>query len=698
VTLTPGARLGRYEVLGLLSIGGMAEVYLARVAGLAGFEKLVALKRMLPHLTIQPGFVEMFLAEARLAAMLDHPNVAQVHDIGEDTGNYYYAMELIRGADLRQLMKAQSKVSGGVPLHCAIAIGLGMCAGLEHAHELRDHLGQPLGVVHRDVSLSNVMVSYDGTVKITDFGVAKLTSNDARTRTGTLKGKIGYMSPEQCRGEQLDRRSDVFAIGIILYELVTGRRLFRPDGSEFAILQKIIREDATPPSQYRPDLPAGLEAIIMLALQRDRRLRYQTARDMQRDLEALAREQRLPASPIELGEYVRSLVPQKPLQIESSRRNQNTRSKIEVPSGLWGHQTDDDFGLPVAEATSQDDLRATPGLGAPAIPDSVPTRKPSHRPPITMPMRALDKHKVAIALLGAALAGVFFAIVGVLALRGTEPAPPPPGPTVAVNVSPSTPTAAPAAAARPRETHAAAAPRIANGIEDALLAVDPGQPLETDMPSRPARAVRAVSDDHRDARRPREDERRPARVPARAAAPQRQARIAADPNPTPAPEPAPPPAAEPPPIDAGVRPAATEPPIDAAPPAPRPVAPKPTPAPPTRVDPGSMDAVAAIASVDVSGPIQDSEIRRGLSRVTGAFRECYRDAARAAKKTPAGKVKLSFQIDETRAARKIQASGAPLPGLGSCIEDAAGSIRTRIAPDVGNAQVKVTITFDPTGS
>jgi len=228
--LPGGTLLGRYEVIRLLSVGGMAEIYLARTEGVGRFEKRVVLKRMLPHFAIQPDYVRMFLAEARLAARLEHPNIVSVHDIGEETGNYHYAMEYVRGGDLRDLLRATARSGEMVPLGVAIGITLGVCAGLDHAHNAVDPDGRSLEVVHRDVSLSNVLVSFEGAVKVTDFGVAKMDEADRRTRTGTLKGKVAYMSPEQCRGLALDRRSDVFAIGILLYELVTCRRLFGGGG------------------------------------------------------------------------------------------------------------------------------------------------------------------------------------------------------------------------------------------------------------------------------------------------------------------------------------------------------------------------------------------------------------------------------------------------------------------------------------
>ncbi|MBZ0235902.1 MAG: serine/threonine protein kinase, partial [Deltaproteobacteria bacterium] len=305
--LPAGTLLGRYEVIRLLSVGGMAEIYLARTEGVGRFEKRVVLKRMLPHFAIQPDYVRMFLAEARLAAKLEHPNIVSVHDIGEETGNYHYAMEYVRGGDLRDLLRATARSGELVPLGVAIGIALGVCAGLDHAHNATDADGRSLEVVHRDVSLSNVLVSFDGAVKVTDFGVAKMDEADRRTRTGTLKGKVAYMSPEQCRGLALDRRSDVFAIGILLYELVTCRRLFG-GGGELVTLQRIVREDAPPASRHRAGCPAALDEILARALARDRNQRYASARELGRDLEALARTERLATSPSEISTFVTQMI------------------------------------------------------------------------------------------------------------------------------------------------------------------------------------------------------------------------------------------------------------------------------------------------------------------------------------------------------------------------------------------------------
>ena len=213
-------RLGRYEILRPLARGGMAELFLARATGIQGFEKLVVVKRILPEMARDTDYVEMFLEEARLAAGLHHSNIVQVYDIGEDEAAPFFAMEYLHGEDVRTLLRAAALRRARVPVEHALSIAIGVAAGLHHAHEKRDPDGRPLGIVHRDVSPHNVAVTFDGGVKLLDFGVAKTRRRASATRHGTLKGKLGYMSPEQCRGDELDRRSDVFAVAILLWELL----------------------------------------------------------------------------------------------------------------------------------------------------------------------------------------------------------------------------------------------------------------------------------------------------------------------------------------------------------------------------------------------------------------------------------------------------------------------------------------------
>jgi serine/threonine protein kinase len=298
--------VGRYELVRRLGSGGMAEVHLARVSGLEGFEKLLVLKRILPHLSADPHFIKMFLAEARLAAMLDHPNVVQVFDLGYDDGDYFFTMEFVYGDNLQGIQRAARRARQRLPFEIAIGIGIGVASGLHYAHERVSWEGEPLGLVHRDVSPTNVMVTYDGCVKVADFGIAKVTNRTDVTRAGMRKGKVPYMSPEQCRAEKLDRRSDVFSLGIVLYECTTGRRLFDGD-NEFGVMNRIVNGDVPLPSNIRPGYPKDLERIVMKALAVDKNRRYATAREMQQDLERLARERKLDVAPGAISQYMHQL-------------------------------------------------------------------------------------------------------------------------------------------------------------------------------------------------------------------------------------------------------------------------------------------------------------------------------------------------------------------------------------------------------
>ena len=297
------AHLGRYEILRLLATGGMAELYLARATGIEGFEKLVVCKRILPQYTSRKDIVEMFLDEARIAAMLHHSNIVQVFDIGEDGSNYFFAMEFLHGEDSSRLMKAVTARGEQLPLEHAVHIMLGVLAGLHYAHELK-RANEPLHLVHRDVSPQNVFVTYDGGIKLLDFGIAKAENRSSATRVGQLKGKIRYMSPEQSRAMPLDRRSDIFSAGILLWELTTGRRLYR-GASDFDVLKAIIEGDAPPPSWVKADYPRALERIVMRALRRNRDERWQTAQEMQLALEEFARERRLLISPVAMANYLK---------------------------------------------------------------------------------------------------------------------------------------------------------------------------------------------------------------------------------------------------------------------------------------------------------------------------------------------------------------------------------------------------------
>jgi serine/threonine protein kinase len=295
---------GKYELVSRLAAGGMAEIFLARTKSIQGFEKYLVIKRILGHRTQDPEFVRMFLDEARVAATLDHPNIVQIYDVGHVDNEYFIAMEYLRGHNLIEIVRAGAKLGyAKPPLEHVVSILTQCCAGLNYAHEKRDFEGRSLEIVHRDVTPQNVVVSFDGSVKVVDFGIAKAATREVETLAGTLKGKIGYMSPEQCRGAPVDRRSDVFAVGIILFELTTGKRLYH-ERSDFDTLKKIIEGPVPSPRDLLPFYPAFLNAIVVRCLQKNPDDRYQTARDLHSDLDAFGRDNQLVTGTVPLSQYM----------------------------------------------------------------------------------------------------------------------------------------------------------------------------------------------------------------------------------------------------------------------------------------------------------------------------------------------------------------------------------------------------------
>jgi serine/threonine protein kinase len=314
-----GLKLGKYEILRKLAVGGMAEIFLARASGLPGFEKMVVVKRILPQLAVMRDFVEMFLDEARIAATLQHANVVQVYDVGVVDQSYFMAMEYLHGEDVRCIMSTLLGQGKKLPIEHAINIMIGACAGLHYAHEKIGFDGRKLEIVHRDMSPQNVIVTYDGGVKVLDFGIAKASNRVAETRAQTLKGKIPYMSPEQCRGERLDRRSDIFALGIMLYEISVGRRLYK-GRSDFEVLKQIVEGRIAPPRELDPAYPPALEAIVMKALEKSPAARFQTARELQVALETLSRQEHLYLSQLSLAQFMEQVFGQR---IEAWREAQS---------------------------------------------------------------------------------------------------------------------------------------------------------------------------------------------------------------------------------------------------------------------------------------------------------------------------------------------------------------------------------------
>ncbi len=308
-TFGPGDKLGKYELIRQVAIGGMAELYLARTVGIEGFEKLVVVKRILPQYLSNASFVTMFLNEARLAATLHHPNIAQVYDIGLDEADYFFAMEYVHGEDLAHVITSSTEQGVPLSLDAALTLAAGLCAGLHYAHEKVGPDGRALEVVHRDVSPSNVLVSYDGSVKLVDFGIARAMMRQPQSTQGGLKGKIAYMSPEQgsARGA-LDRRSDLYSLGTLIYELTTGRLPFTAE-TDYAVLHQIVNNDVPPPTTFVREYPPALEKIVLTALARDPERRYPTALALQTAIEDFAHENRLRISPLVLARVMGTLFP-----------------------------------------------------------------------------------------------------------------------------------------------------------------------------------------------------------------------------------------------------------------------------------------------------------------------------------------------------------------------------------------------------
>jgi serine/threonine-protein kinase len=332
VSRDAGKLLGRYCVVDEIGVGGMASVHLARVDGPGGFQKWVAIKRIHDHLVEDEAFVNMFFDEARVAASISHPNVATVFDLGKDGDSYWIAMEYLHGEPLREAMRRTESAArpagdrpqhesaarpGGVrpqheasgqpmPPEIACRIIADAAEGLHAAHELLGPGGEKLDLVHRDVTPHNLFVTYEGVTKVVDFGIAKFSSRAASTRTGILKGKIAYMSPEQIAGEPIDRRTDVFALGVVLWELTTGQRLFRME-SDLDTMAK-VKECAPPrPSAIVRGYPIDLEKLVLKALSKNKNERYRTAREFSRALQSLLMRRGLFVGTDEVAAYMHSL-------------------------------------------------------------------------------------------------------------------------------------------------------------------------------------------------------------------------------------------------------------------------------------------------------------------------------------------------------------------------------------------------------
>ncbi|MEM6996734.1 MAG: serine/threonine-protein kinase, partial [Myxococcota bacterium] len=368
-----GMRFGDFVVAAPLAVGGMAEVFLAARATAYGNE-ICAIKRLLPHLTWETEFVRMFLDEVRIASGLTHPNIAAVHDYGTGEGGHYLAMEYVHGRDLRSLLRAAGNTTP--PMAFGVGVVAELADALQYAHQYVSPDFAVQGLVHRDVSRSNVMVTFDGQVKLLDFGIARATGRTQYTRAGTFKGKIGYMAPEQCRGEAVDRRTDVFSAGVLLYELTTGRRAFYAD-NDFAVLGKILSGSYAAPSAVAPGYPPELEAIVVKAMAVDPAARTEQASHLAGALREFAARHGLDLSPRGRAAYLHQLCGSHPmpqldvpslLRAPASERPARARTAV-----LIGALTAVVGGAGFAMGAVTSEPEATPDAAAPGVAAEVPS-------------------------------------------------------------------------------------------------------------------------------------------------------------------------------------------------------------------------------------------------------------------------------------------------------------------------------------
>jgi len=357
-----GKKFGRYQLIAPLASGGMADIYLASVGGIGGFEKLVVLKCILPSLAKDPRFVKMLLNEARLAAILEHPNIVQVFDVGCIEGQYYIAMEYLSGEALNTLLGACRKREQLPPVEMAAAIVMQAAEGLHYAHNLVGKDGASLNIIHRDVSPQNIFVLYNGAIKVVDFGIAKARTTDNQTRTGAIKGKIAYMSPEQVLGEDLDARSDVFSLGIVLWECLTCRRLFKKD-TEYSLMETIVREVPPSPVVFVPGLPAPLVAITEKALKRNRTDRFASAAEMRAALAGFLRGWPQTADTVAVGQWMQTVFAdriQRKRALIDGALDQHADSDENLFSELGKYATGGSAIADLLEGDEPDDGRAAP--------------------------------------------------------------------------------------------------------------------------------------------------------------------------------------------------------------------------------------------------------------------------------------------------------------------------------------------------
>jgi len=322
-------QFGKYILLDKIATGGMAELYRGKITGVKGFEKLIAIKKILPHLTSEESLITSFIEEAKLAAFLQHPNIVQIYDFGNMEGIYFLAMEYLFGKDLKNVIKKSEQQNNPLRLENSLHITARVCKGLDYAHNLKDFQGKPLNIIHRDIGPQNIFITYDGQVKVIDFGIAKAANQNTSTQGDLIKGKVAYMSPEQAKGDQVDHRSDIFSIGIFLYELVTRKRMFV--GDNYQIYAKVCKAEFEPPENAGRDLPPLLYKILNKALAEKPGERYQSADEMTTDLDKCISQLSFQPGSRTISEYMKALFEKETHTEEHAIRKAASFNHSELP-------------------------------------------------------------------------------------------------------------------------------------------------------------------------------------------------------------------------------------------------------------------------------------------------------------------------------------------------------------------------------
>jgi eukaryotic-like serine/threonine-protein kinase len=703
-------RLGRYRLVRELASGGMATVNLAVTEGL---DKLVALKIIHPHLAKEESFVRMFLDEARLASAISHRNVCNVFDFGETDGCFYIAMDYLAGQSLRDVLRRLKKAALPIePRKLAVYIAYMMaeaCEGLHAAHELHGADGQPLHVVHRDVSPHNLFVTYDGNVSVVDFGIARASDRIQSTATGVLKGKFSYMAPEQMRQLEIDRRADVWALGVVLWESLTLQRLF-VRSSQADTVMSVMMDRVRPPSEINPDLPKELDAIVLRSIVRAPSQRYATARDMGRDLTKFCRESGVTVGPIEIEHLMERLfeaeIAASKQLLRKAKQNASeapgwvdvtpsgfgrvSRSSGAIEKGKWNS------GAPPVDVVN--DSTPSTALRIPSISATAPAalaRSTAHTeltdldPPTKKKPLALLAAVAACALVfgtwlvvgkneesSAKIASVPAAPefleapagsapqTGVLAVgeqaQPSEalepsvtslPAPVQPPPVAPLRSTPPRPETTRRAPARPLARGSASSQSAQR--ESEADGSSPSHATGSEELSLRGSEAAAVGSAHGRAQEEREDSSTPHAAQAPAV-------------PVPAPQ------------------------AVAVAPAPAKPAAVPVPSGPQR-----LDAQPAVADLDVDGSLGSGIVSRLLTRSLGALKSCYVEAAKRAGRNDFSSMSISLMIDEGGAVRDVSASKHGLSDLSSCASAALKRMRSDRVPDVGTVHVKFRLTFKP---